>query len=253
MKPISSLPVIFVSYRPMMSILAAGVVSLGCSFLDNEPPSSVPAKDYDLPSGIRTQIFNELPEEIGNVDVFLNKIEQNGMVIHEGNDPPEIYTFSDSRMAINRVGVKFSVDNDCIYDGKITSNNNAVFGKYEEEIMIINSRSQFAASVDYFSLGSPDYPQYPGGYDSGSGVGYASGNENNFTIFIKVENGRLDQIPYQALWIISGTVSNSPNPQVMSDVTKCLVMLGKGSDPGDKVANSGTIRIFKDQFPERLF
>lgn len=227
---------------------------MGCSFLDNEPPSSVPAKAYDLPPGIRMQIFNdELLEELGDVDALLNMIEQNGMVIHEGNDPPEIYTFSDSNIAINRVGVKFSIDNDCIYDGKITSNNNAVFGKYEETIMIINSRSQFAASVDYFSQESPDYPQYPGGYDSGSGVGYASGNENNFTIFIKVENGRLDQIPYESLWIISGTVSNSPNPRVMTDVTKCLVMLRKGSDPGDKVANSGTIRIFRDRSPDRLF
>ena len=253
MKSSSILPVIFVSSRPMMSIFAAGMVCWGCSFLDNEPPLSVPAKEYDLPPGVRTQIFNEVPEEIGDIDVFLNSIEQNGMVIHEGNDPPEIYTFSDFNIANSRVGVRFSVDNDCIYDGKITSNNDAVFGKYQEAIMIINSRSQFAARVDYFSLGSPDYPQYPNGYDSGSGIGYASGNDNNFTIFFRVENGRLDQVPYQALWIISGTVSNSPNPETMTNVTKCLVMLEKGSDPSDKVANNGTIRIFRDRSPERLF
>lgn len=237
-----------------MSIFAGATLCMGCSFLDNEPPSSVPAKAYDLPSGIRMQIFNnELLEELGDVDAFLNMIEQNGMVIHEGNDPPEIYTFSNLSIVNNRVGVKFSVDNDCIYDGKITSNTNVVFGKYEGAFLILNSRSQFTARVDYLSLGSPDYPQYPRGYDSGSGIGYASGHGNNFTIFFRVENGRLDQIPYEALWIISGTVSNSPDPEAMSDVTKCLVMLGKGSDPGDKVANSGTIRIFRDLSPDRLF
>src|SRR5690606_33047404 len=150
-------------------------------------------------------------------------------------------------------GVRFSIDNDCIYDGRSASNIESVFGKYEEAILILRSRSYFAARVDYSSLANPAYPQYPDGYDSGSGIGYASGNGNNFTIFIRVENGRVDQVPYQALWIISGTVSNSPNPEMMSEVTKCLVMLEKGSDPEDKVANGGTIRVFRDQSPERLF
>src|SRR5690606_15399051 len=52
------------------------------------------------------------------------------------------------------------------------------------------------------------------------------------------------------IWIVSGTVSETGNARSISNVTKCLVMLQKGDDPNDQVANRGTIRIFKDVNPE---
>ncbi|MEX2591937.1 MAG: IPT/TIG domain-containing protein [Anditalea sp.] len=228
-------------------ILAWGLILLNfvsCTVFDDVPTPVLTR--YDFPSEVLDSIFTrDIPKDIRNVDNFLDKIVRNGMAIHEGNDPPEI-TFNGS----NSVGKKYTIEHDCIYDEKVPANVDSLYGKYEETILLSNQQNTFVADVSYFSVGHDDYPQFPSGLDRGSGTGYVSGNNNNFTIFYKVEegNGVFDNIPYQALWIISGTVSE--NAREITNVTKCLVMLGKGPDPEDKIANRGTIRIFRDVNPD---
>src|SRR5690554_951543 len=104
MKTVSRLNAIFLSCRLMMSVSVLSILCLGCSAFDNEPP--IPPKDYDLPPEIRTEVFsNELTGEVGDVDAFLDRIIKAGMVIHEGPNPPEIYTFSDLGAVNNRIAV----------------------------------------------------------------------------------------------------------------------------------------------------
>jgi sugar lactone lactonase YvrE len=221
---------------------------VSCTGFDDSP---IPVLTrYDLPPAILENIFTkDIPKEIRNVDNFLDKIKQNGMVIHEGVNPPEIYNLDGN----NRIGVKFNIASDCIYDGKAPSNVDSIYGNYEETILIsidpLNQNS-FIGEVSYTSVGDADYPLYRSGLDKGSGRGYVSGNGNNFTIFYRVGNGTFDNIPYEAIWIISGTVPDSQNVREITNVTKCLVMLKKGEDQKDKIANRGTIRIFRDGNPD---
>lgn len=231
--------------KPSLGLIILSLVS--CTGFDDLPTPVL--SRYDLPPAILENVFTkDIPKEIRNVDDFLDKIKQNGMVIHEGNNPPEIYT----RDGNTRIGVKFTIASDCIYDGKAPSNVDSVYGKYEETIQISmdpSNQNIFLADVSYTSVGNAHYPQYPNGLDKGSGRGYVSGSGNDFTVFYRAGNGTFDKIPYEAIWIISGSVPDSKNVRELMNVTKCLVMLKKGEDEEDKVANIGTIRIFKDEFP----
>lgn len=228
--------------------LVGGVIFLyftSCSNLE-DTPNPVMTR-YNLPSQVLDNVFTpDIPEEIRNVDNFLDRMVREGMIIHQGDQPPEIYDLNGSI----RVGLKFVVDSDCIYDGRNGSNVDSEYGRYEETIQISRDQNTLLAEVSYSSLEGPDFPDFPNGLDTGSGRGYVSGNGNNFTIFYKVENGLYGDINYQAIWIISGTVSNSPYAREISNVTKCLVMLGKDTDREDKVANRGTVRIFRDNDPD---
>lgn len=220
--------------------LSLGWIVLGfvsCTFFDDTPIPILTR--YDFPPEVLDSIFTkEIPKEIRNVDDFLDKIIHNGMAIHEGSDPPEIYDLE---------GGAFIVENDCIFDEKTPANVDSLYGKYKETVRIFrDQRNSFMADISYSSLGNDNYPQYPAGLDRGSGTGYVSGSGNNYTIFYKVDNGNFDKIPYKALWILSGSVSTPPYVLEISNVTKCMVMFEKGADPEDKVANRGTLRIFRD-------
>jgi sugar lactone lactonase YvrE len=151
------------------------------------------------------------------------------------------------------VGKKYTIEHDCIYDNKAPANKDSLYGKYEEILLIKkNKQNSFDAAINYFSVSGANFPQYAAGIDKGSGTGYVSGDGNNFTIFCKVKNALYENIPYDALWIISGTVSDTLKKETLRGVTKSLLMLGKGNDPKDKVAKKGTIRIFKDVSSELI-
>ncbi|WP_439483089.1 hypothetical protein [Cyclobacterium plantarum] len=78
-----------------------------------------------------------------------------------------------------------------------------------------------------------------------------SGNQNrDFTIFLKITNGKYDAVNYSAIWIISGTYVLMDRKSELTNVTKCMVMLEKSEDPEDKVADRGTVRIFRDDAPQ---
>jgi hypothetical protein len=222
-------------------------ISNGCARKETDDPPA-PVNKLVLPKKVLDSIFTK---EGLDKDKLLDKILKNGMRIHEGTNPPEIYHFADVA-GRNVAGVNFIVEHACIYDEKNPANKGTVYGKYEESIRIQTNQSlNPVASVTYSSVGDPKHPEFPDSLDAGTGTGFASGDKNNFTIFYKVADAAYENIRYDALWIISGTVAGPPNPphiQRITDVTKCLVMLNKrGTDPGDKkLANKGTIRIFKD-------
>jgi sugar lactone lactonase YvrE len=236
-------PVVLARIYPVLGFLILFCVSCSKDIEDTPAPAMTRARtnyNYDLPPEILDSIF---AKEQLNAGELLDKIVKAGMFIHEGKIPPEVYNFNGS----DTIGLKFNIENACIYDEKIPANINSIYGKYEESIRILKKQGgSFVADVSYASIVDAKYPQYSHGLDQGSGSGYASGNGNKFTVFYQVKNGDFNNIPYQALWIISGTVSNAPQVQRIQDVTKCFVMLQKGADPEDRVANPGAIRVFKD-------
>ncbi|WP_162342594.1 hypothetical protein [Cyclobacterium salsum] len=205
---------------------------------------------YNVPTEVLEMVFTpDIPSDIKNVDNFLDRIKQHGMVIHEGNSPPAIPgSFSNFTPG-------FSIGNHCIYDGSNSENEGFSYGSYEEIIRVHTDQNQnnFLGDISYTSIFNPDYPDYPVGLDSGSGRGYVSGEGDDFTIFTKVTNGSYGDVSYSAIWIISGTYAYIVGSQYeLRNVTKCMIMLEKSEDPGDRVANRGTVRIFKDDAPQRI-
>ncbi|WP_158267460.1 IPT/TIG domain-containing protein [Adhaeribacter arboris] len=223
--------------------LLLGLVFLlfnGCSKEDDPDPVPLTSSKYDIPVGILNDIF--ITEKL-DAEKVLDKMKEKGMVIQEGTQPPEIYLPNGSTNG----ALNFTIEHNCIYDDKNAGNQGSSYGKYEQSIQITrNPDNSFAANISYTSVGDPNFPEYPRGMDTGSGTGYVTGKGNNFTIFFKTQTARFDQISYNAIWIISGTVSNFPEVDEVTNITKCMIMLEKGADPDDKVANPGTIRIFQD-------
>ncbi|MBD3628237.1 hypothetical protein [Cyclobacterium sp.] len=204
---------------------------------------------YEVPAEVLEEIFTaDIPQNMRDVDHFFDRIKEQGMVIHEGNEPPIIFDRT------SQAGPKFTIENNCLYDSRNPDNEGYTYGKYQETIRIYPDRNEsiFLADIAYFSVSDPDFPEFPRGLDSGSGTGYVSGNQGtNFTIFLKIRNGKYDIVNYSAIWIISGTyigITGSQNE--LTNVTKCLVMLEKSEDPEDKVADRGTVRIFRDDAPQ---
>lgn len=223
-------------------------IFVSCESFDDTPTPVMTR--YNFAPEVLENIFTpDIPKEIRNVDNFLDRIKQEGMVIYEGSAPPKIFDYNDNE----RAGRKFNIKNNCIYDRNNSDNVGFVYGKYEESILTpvdpVN-QTNFVADISYSSVLDPAFPQFRADLDSGSGRGYVSGSGENFTIFYKVTNGNFDGIPYQAIWIISGTYNLRSEGSGLTNVTKCMIMLQKGEDPDDKVANRGTVRIFKDEFPE---
>ena len=114
-------------------ILAFGLILLnfvGCTVFEDEP--SPVLSRYNVPSEVLENIFtSDIPKDIRNVDNFLDKIKRNGMVIHEGNDPPEIAADGSDDM-----GKKYIIEHDCIFDEQTPTNVESLYGKYEETIRI---------------------------------------------------------------------------------------------------------------------
>jgi hypothetical protein len=56
----------------------------------------------------------------------------------------------------------------------------------------------------------------------------------------------VDGINYKSLRVFSGTLfTNQQGQSVFTDTYDCFVMLETGPDPDDRVADVGTIRVFK--------
>jgi hypothetical protein len=227
------------------AIFATAYFICACD-LDDQPPTNIITR-YNLPHEVADEIFTaDVLQVTGSLEPFLDRIQQHGMRIYEGNNPPPINLF---RNDISD-GDNFYVKNDCIYDEKHSSYADSLFGKYDLNILIPETQGEVArASVSYRSMS--EIPAYRDGLDSGDGTGIAAGNDTSFTIFYKVLNGRYDKISYQAVWIISGTFHRNPNLMpILTDVTQCMVLVKKGTDAQNQMANLGTIRIFRDPAPE---
>ncbi|MBD8489937.1 hypothetical protein IFO69_14365 [Echinicola sp. CAU 1574] len=243
---------ILISTKWMMLQLAMASCLLGCD-LDNEIPSNE-LINYDLPQEVADDFFTgEVMEITGSLEPFLDRIQRNGMKIYQGQNPPFIYQ---SLIFDNpdgpKTGLIFEMQNDCIYDEKYPSYADSVFGKNIEYLFILKDQNEVLdVESGYVSIENEDFPEYPYGFDQGSGEGIASGDGSNFTIFYRVENGSYGNLTYKAIWIISGTFEfvNNEEPR-LSEVTKCMIMLDKGNDPNRELASIGTIRIFRGIRPE---
>ncbi|GAA0879937.1 hypothetical protein GCM10009119_29070 [Algoriphagus jejuensis] len=228
----------------------AAICSLFACDLDDAPdtlrPSNVLTK-YVFPPEIVEQIFTEdVLEVTGSLEPFLDRIKRNGMKIYDGHNPPVVYNpYSSGELE----GVQFRVKNDCIYDEKYPSYADSTFGDYLDQILILEKEKDVVEAIISYSSLSND-PKYPDRLDSGNGEGIATGEGDDFTVFYKVERGQFDKIFYQGIWIVSGTFTFGENLQpILSNVSKCLILLEKSSDPDQKMANVGTIRIFQDPAP----
>ncbi len=233
----------------------AGICFLISCDLDDEPPSNALGK-YDLPEEVASEIFtNEVLAVTGSLEPFLDLIQQNGMKIYEGDSPPEIYRIIDFKTGL-RDAQKFHIKHDCVFDANYPSYRDSVFGRYEDYFLIQkDEEGTYGSFLGYFSLADQSFPQYPDSLDTGFGVGNVSGEGNDFTSFVKVENGKYGTINYDALWIISGTyrlVDGVNATNSLSNVTKCMVMLAKTGDSQDELANVGTVRIYKDDNPTMI-
>lgn len=213
------------------------VACIGC-VSDEEPTNILTA--YNLSSEIQGIFDKDVLKATGNLEDFLNTIKANGMVITEGSLPPAVH----SDIFKGQFGLKYTTKYNCIYDNKNPKNKGESFGSYAIEILIDTSEGNFA-KLDYSYLYNRNYDKFRNGIDSGSGEGYGSGNGDNFTFFIPTGEAMYDDIRYKALWIISGTYSFYR----LTNLTQCFIILEKGNDPDDKMANPGTIRIFKDDNP----
>ncbi|WP_194973114.1 hypothetical protein [Aquiflexum lacus] len=217
------------------------LLMFGCG--SEEKPSNKLIK-YNLGVEIQENVFNEeVLSKVGNLENFLDLLTANGMRVSNGAQPPTIM----ADILKGDFGVRYTVESLCIYDGKNSSNVGEVFGGFFMEMLIDTEPGlNNLGRLRYSSLSSDNYPEYPNGIDSGEGSGYASGGADNFTLFVLVENARFRNIPYKALWIISG----SYNYYLLTNFTMCFVILEKGNDPNDELANPGTIRIFSDPQPD---
>ncbi|HSF53449.1 MAG TPA: hypothetical protein VLA71_06835, partial [Algoriphagus sp.] len=191
--------------------LYAGICMMFSCDLNDEVPNNELGK-YDLPPEVASEIFTpEVLAVTGSLEPFLDLIQQNGMQIHEGESPPEIYWYNDNK---NQVALIFTIGHSCLYDSNFTSYKDSIFGRYEDHILIAKDQEgNYVSDLRYFSLMDPLYPQYPDRLDTGFGAGTASGSGSDFTMFVNVKDGIFGGARYEALWIISGSYqANSDYP-----------------------------------------
>jgi hypothetical protein len=204
---------------------------VGCEKTGNEKPVPSQFSNFPLP------IFSIVSP--GQVDQF----REAGMLIYDGVRPPELYNvvfFNDDVTPPDTIKVSFPIRHTCIYDNRTPSNVNTVFANYTDSLSIIFREQDNSYITDL---------RYISPLDNGVGTGYAMGLNNNFTAFFEISNGELDGVSYEALWVISGTVTRDPNNQITGIGNKqdCFMMLEKSNDPLNKVADVGTIRVFRDE------
>lgn len=190
------------------------VIAFALASCKNDVPS--PVYTYDFPPAV----FNIITQ--AQIDALRNA----GMPIFEGFQPPSLITR------------KYTVQHSCIYDSKISSNAGKTYTNYIDSLFILEGEG----SIIYTT---------PDEVDSGSGTGVASGPgfpSDSFSFFFRVNNGVSSGIEYQAIFVISGTLLRNDNQQVVGigNMYDAFIMLEKGTDPDNKVAAVGTIRIFKD-------
>lgn len=236
-------------------ILLGSCLSIACN-VGEEPPTNELIK-YNLPTEVSTEIFTQKVLQItGSLEPFLDRIQDHQMKIYDGENPPEIYREEYIREGIPPIKVpkQFQVRNNCIFDETFPSYADSTFGDYLDSLLIVKEDENFISYNSYKTYSDERQPEFENGFDTGSGFGYVSGESSNFTIFYKVNNGVFGNIPYQAIWIISGEVISDDNFYTeLRSISKCLILTQKGNDPNNEMANVGTIRIFRDDGPIQEF
>ncbi|WP_439483088.1 hypothetical protein [Cyclobacterium plantarum] len=92
---------------------------------------------YEVPAEVLEEVFTaDIPQNLRNVDNFFDRIKEQGMVIHEGNQPP--YMVGPTGAGV----LKFTIANNCIYDDKNPNNEGFSYGKYEELIQVYSDQNQ---------------------------------------------------------------------------------------------------------------
>lgn len=230
---------------------------LACN-VDEEPPiiekPSNDLGDYNLPGSVQGLFDTEVLKVTGSLVPFIDRIQKNGMKIYQGDAPPEIFkgTYDDNRVMVKKESISFFNNHDCVYDEYYPSYKDSTFGGYIDQFFFSNEEPDISF-ISYSSVEGNPSSIFPAGMDQAETEGIFSGDKNNFTLFFKVDNGLYNRIRYTALWIYSGTIraefrDTSPltSISILSNVTKCFVLVNKSSDPNNEMANVGTIRIFRD-------
>ncbi|MXV50322.1 hypothetical protein GS399_05005 [Pedobacter sp. HMF7647] len=182
---------------------------------ENEDP--VPTNDY--PKSIRQVLSDQ---------VFLNKLAGAGLTITEDNPGYRNYFMLK--------GV-YRLQHTCVSDNRTPKNLNSTYADYRLDLALAPAGN----SVSYMTDDNLDRSTK---IDS---ITVHVDSKLNFTVFFRAA-GISNNISYEALWIISGKSPqlqpNSPLP--LESMYDCYVILSKGPDPDNKVADVGTVRIFKD-------
>jgi hypothetical protein len=136
----------------------------------------------------------------------------------------------------------FIADHVCIYDNTIASNVNRTYANYQYDYFLLTINDINVDGLMYQSLNSSDKST---SVDTDSILIRQETGTQNYSILFRAA-GIVDGVSYKSLRIFSGTLFTDQQQQsVFVNTYDCFVMLETGPDPEDKVADVGTIRVFK--------
>lgn len=180
--------------------------------------------------------ISEFPPVIFNIitQQQLESFRKAGMPLVEGNRARIIANFGGQ----TPIGINFLIEHQCVSDNVTAANVDSAFSSYNENLLVLQDINDDAAvSASYVSA-----------RDEGSGTGFASGDgNNNFSLFFKA-NGVTSGISYTAIWVVTGSLKFSSPETIsgLSNIHDAFLITQKGDDPLNKVADVGTIRVFRD-------
>lgn len=199
------------------------VISISCTKEENDAP--VPS--YTIP-----QSFDELKRLIDDPE-WVNKFtSETGMTIANFGDLPLLFYGT------------FDINHKCIYDSAVPNNEQTTYSLYTYSL---NHNNDGFDSMSYETTQSTNYQDIAAS-DSTGFQGIGTGNTYTITTYFKA-HGTSGNVTYTALWIVTGNATFGANFNITSfdNAHSCLIMLSKGSDPDNRVAQPGTVRVFVNQ------
>lgn len=191
----------------LLTILITFILNLAissCGFLDKDDENDI--------EGVPSQVNNFLDSN------DIEELENAGMEIHKGADPPNIegsYELNSLIITYDQVGME-----------------GYTVAYYE--IRYYDQKSDGTIKMDYESSQAGDY---------GYGVGaFISGDDNNYTVYIEAE-GSITNCDYKMPSIHSGTKSASDD---INDFYWGLIMTEKEGTNCDQLMPEDAVRIIKE-------
>lgn len=198
------------------------VVSIACTKKEED----VPVPSYQIPKS-----FEELTRLIDDPE-WVNKFTaETGMPIANFGDLPSLFYGT------------FNINHKCIYDSAVPSNSQTNYALYTYAL----NHNEGLNSMSYETTQTANY-QDSAASDSTGIQGIGTGNTYTITTYF-LAHGTSGNVTYTALWIVTGDATFGPNFNIttLNNAHACLILLSKGSDPDNRVAQPGTVRVFVNQ------
>jgi hypothetical protein len=182
------------------------------------------------PDGLSQKIRNFVSDQT------LNQLKQMGLVVHTGQNPPNLegIYLSSPRILVTTVP-------------KDASNPGAQFADQKIKIYAQNNQA-LTASLDFKEFSTQDGRLL--GQSLGVGA-FLAGTDASFTLFIEskgylLSNNNKDTSRYTFLDVYSGIKTSNG----IKDFNNALLMLDDHGDPYDRLIAINTGRLFKDELAE---